>query len=320
MALRERLAKTLALFGRRQRKTWFGKTRAQLELRVLTDDELLALRLCLDLKLAELPGIEWVEINPYTRRVVIAHRADTVESAALLAALESAEHDACCRAASFRNRAVPFPADEERLLQLSLELGADAIGFVLGSALRLSPIPASRVAGTVASVAAIAKGAPKIRKSMDERLGPTRTDLFMSLTVAAGNGLAQRPIASLVDVAHRSAPNLWPICRRARRLPPVPSSCLRDPSRNTLGERGWWRFRDSYLACLQRAVSIVQPPRCLAVCQSRQGLDATCLARRLGMRSHSDGCWCWIPMRSAGSIAWIVWCSRRTSCPKTVTS
>lgn len=205
MALREKLAKTWALLGRRQRKNWFGRTRAQLELRVVDEDELLALKLCLELELAELPGIEWVEFNPYTHRVVIAHRADTVSPAALEEALLRAEHQACCNAASFRDKSAPFPADDERLLALSLELAADAVSLAVGSLLRLSPIPASRVAGSVAAIAGIAKSAPRLRRKLDERLGAQRTDLMMSWTVAAGNGLAQRPIASLVDVAHRLA-------------------------------------------------------------------------------------------------------------------
>jgi cation-transporting ATPase I len=237
MPLRDRLAKTFALFGRRQRKTWFGKTRAQLELRNLDDEELLALRPFLERHLAELPGIEWVEINPYTRRVVVAHREETVSDAALLTALEHAEHDACCAAASFRSRAVPFPADEERLLQLSVELGADLLSFMVGSVLRFSPVPASRIAGTVASVAAIAKGAPKLRSRVDGRLGEQRSELFMSLMIAAGNGFAQRPIASLVDVVHR-----YSLLREAK-------------SQNTL-----WKSREVELCAAPGACVLPRPP------------------------------------------------------------
>jgi cation-transporting ATPase I len=205
MALRDRLKKTLALFGRRQRKSWFGKTRAQLELRELEESEFSALRLCLDLHLAELSGIEWVELNPYTRRVVIAHREGTVSNEALLVALERAEHDACCAAANFPGRAAAFPADEERLLKLSVELTADVVSLCVGTMLRISPLPPSRIAGTMASVAAVAKGISKLRKPLDERFGEERAELLMSLTVAVGNGLAQRQIASLVDASHRFA-------------------------------------------------------------------------------------------------------------------
>lgn len=205
MALRDRLKRTLSLFGKRQRRSWFSPTRAQFELRELDDAERLALRLSLDLNLAELPGIEWVEINPYTCRVVVAHRPNTVDNDALLAALERAEHDACCAAATFRGSPKPFPADEEHLLRLSVELGANVVGFAVGAVLKVLPVPASRVMGTVASIASIAKGAPKLRRFIDDRFGDERTDLLMSMTVAVGNGLAQRPIASLVDVAHKFA-------------------------------------------------------------------------------------------------------------------
>jgi len=205
MALRETLASALQLFGRRRRKTWFGPTRAQLELRELDDDELLLVEAALKRTLLEISGVQWVEVNPYTRRVVVAYAAGTVDDVVVLEALEQAEHHACCAAAEFPRRCTPHPADEDHLLRLAVELTADALGLVVGTALRLSPFPASRVAGTVASVSVIAKGAPKLRKPLDERLGAERTDLFFSVLIAAGNGMAQRPIASLVDVAHRTA-------------------------------------------------------------------------------------------------------------------
>ncbi len=205
MAFSETLASALQLFGRRRRKTWFGPTRAQLELRELDDDEMLLLEVAVKKSLAELSGVKWVEVNPYTRRVVVAYGAGTVDEAVVLEALERAEHEACCAAAAYPHHTTPHPADEERLLRLAVELSADAVGLLVGAALRLSPIPASRIAGTVASVSVIAKGAPKLRRPFDERLGAERTDLFFSVIIAAGNGLAQRPIASLVDVAHRTA-------------------------------------------------------------------------------------------------------------------
>lgn len=205
MALRETFASALQLFGRRRRKTWFGPTRAQLELRELDDDELLLLEVAVKNAILAIAGVEWVEVNPYTRRVVVAYGAGMVDEAVVLAALEQAEHDACCAAAAYPCYTTPHPADEDRLLRLAVELTADTLGLLVGTALRLSPIPASRVAGTVASVAVIAKGAPKLRKPLDERLGVERTDLFFSVITAASNGFAQRPIASLVDVAHRAA-------------------------------------------------------------------------------------------------------------------
>ena len=53
----------------------------------------------------------------------------------------------------------------------------------------------------------IIKGAQRLRRKIDDRLGANRADLFMNLAIAAGNGLAQRPIVSLVDVLHKTV--LW---------------------------------------------------------------------------------------------------------------
>lgn len=205
MPFRETVLAALQLFGRRSRKAWFGPTRAQIELRDLEERELIALQSAAKKAFDELSEVEWVEVNPYTKRLVVAYRPGRVSEAAILQALESAEHNACCAAAAFPAQSVPHPADRDHLLRLAVELSADAVGLAVGTALRLTPIPASRIAGTLTSVTVIAKGAPKLRKPLDDRLGAERADLFMSVLIAAGNGLAQRPIASMVDVAHRTA-------------------------------------------------------------------------------------------------------------------
>ncbi|MGE5783565.1 MAG: HAD-IC family P-type ATPase [Myxococcales bacterium] len=205
MPLRETVFAALQLFGRRSRKTWFGPTRAQIELRDLEERELIALHAAAKEAFAEISDVEWVEVNPYTKRLVVAYRPGRVSEAAVLRALERAEHDACCAAAAFPSQSIPHPADHDHLLRLAVELAADAVGLAVGTALRLTPIPASRIAGTLTSVTVIAKGAPRLRKPLDERFGTERADLFMSVLIAAGNGLAQRPIASMVDVAHRTA-------------------------------------------------------------------------------------------------------------------
>lgn len=237
MALRETFARTLRLFGRRSRKIWFGPTRAQLELRDLDEQELLSLESAAKEAICAVAGVEWVEVNPYTRRIVVAYRPGRVEESAVLEALQRAEHQACCAAAGFPTRPIAHPADEERLLSLAVELSADAVGLIVGSALRLSPIPASRIAGTLTSLTAVAKGAPKLRKPLDDRLGAERTELLMSLAIAAGNGLAQRPVASLVDVAHRTA-----LLREAR------------------AQNRVWREREPELCALPADCRLALPP------------------------------------------------------------
>ncbi len=204
MPLAVRLSKVLSLFGRRQRRCWFGATRAQLELRHLEPDELLALSAALQQEFDSFDGVEWYELNPYTRRVVVAFREGTCSAPALERAIERAEHAGCCAAACFRQDRVEHPSDEDALLALALEVGADALGLLLGAALKLTPVPASTVSGGLVSALTVTKSFSRLRRPIDERLGPARGDLVMSVLIAAGNAAAQRPLVSLVDVSHKA--------------------------------------------------------------------------------------------------------------------
>lgn len=207
MSLREKFTTAMTLFGRRQRRTWYGPTRAHLELRTLDDNEVEALQAATEDAFGALGFVDWVEVNPYTRRLVVAYGAGRCNPAAVESALEQAEHRACCAAAEFCDRPTPYPSDIEPLVQLAVELVADTAGLLTGTVLRFSPLPASGLGGTIASALMIIKGAQRLRRKIDDRLGANRADLFMNLAIAAGNGLAQRPIVSLVDVLHKTV--LW---------------------------------------------------------------------------------------------------------------
>ena len=203
MKVRSNLTKALALLGKRTRRVWVGTTRAHFEIRDLDGDELVIFRDIVSRQLAKLPGVLWVEVNPYTRRVVVAFQEGSVTSNAIDHAIAVAEHEACCAAVPFSSTPSPYPADSETVARLAVELGADVMSLLLGAALSVLPIAPSRVGAATASTLAFVKSSERWRRRFDNALGSERTDVLLSLAVAGGNGLAQRPVASATDAIHK---------------------------------------------------------------------------------------------------------------------
>jgi cation-transporting ATPase I len=205
MTLREGIGKAVSLFGRRKRRMWVGATRAHLEIRELDAEELLLFRHSVSQQLSRLTGVKWVEVNPYTRRVVVAFSEATISPKRIEAAVTAAEHDACCAAAPFSASPSAHPADAETLTRLAVELGADVFGLVIGTVLQALPLAPSHGGAALASALAFVKSSDRWRKRIDDTLGPERADVVLSLVIAYGNGLAQRPIASAADAVHKAA-------------------------------------------------------------------------------------------------------------------
>ena len=164
----------------RARRVWVGTTRAQIEFRDVTSEELDDFRVQLEHAAHQLPLVHWVELNPHTQRVVFSFEAEAYGSEELVAVVEAAERSCDLHLAPFRDEQADHPADIEPAERLLLELGADALGFLTSATLKFSPLPASRVAGAAASVLAIVRATPRLRRGLDERLGVDRTDFGLT--------------------------------------------------------------------------------------------------------------------------------------------
>lgn len=189
----------------RSRRVWIGTTRAQIEYRDINAEELADFQRQLELGAKQLPRIHWVEINPHTQRVVFSFEPEAYGSEELVALVEGSERACELALAPFREEQPDHPADIEPAERLLLELGADALGLLASATLKFSPIPASRMAGATASVLAILRATPRLRRGIDERFGIDRTDFVLSVASGLAQGLAQRPLSILVELSHKSA-------------------------------------------------------------------------------------------------------------------
>ena len=203
--LKDLLGALRGAFGQRRRRVWVGRSRAHVECRELSQDELSSLRERLEILADKAPGIEWVELNPHTRRIVLAFENGALDEDAVLELVHEAERGAQVQDAPYSDGSAPHPADDEDFERLLVELASDVTGLVVGAGLRVSPFRPSSVAGTLAAVTSILRGSPRLRRELDERWGRDRAELGLNFVAAASYGFSQRPVSSLVDVAHKLA-------------------------------------------------------------------------------------------------------------------
>jgi len=191
------------LFSERSRRSWIGRTRAHIEFRELSPSELRTFARQVELGFKLLSRVQWVELNPHSRRVVVSFEDDAYTLPELLEVVDTAERTAGLHDAPFRDEVWEHPADEETVERLKVGLLADTVGVVVGLGLRFSPIPASRIGGTVAALVAVVQSTDRLRRVADERLGPLRADLTMHVTAALAHGAAQRPGSAFVEGVHK---------------------------------------------------------------------------------------------------------------------
>src|SRR5258706_4600933 len=191
------------LLSARARRSWVGRTRAHIELRDLSQSELALFAERVRLALTELVHVRSVELNAPLRRLVVSFDDDAYSLAELLAIVEPANRAAGVENARFRDEMWEHPGDAESIERLLVGLCADALGAVTGLGLKFSPVPASRIGGTVGRLFSIAQSTSRLRKPLDERFGPQRSDLMLDMAAAAANATAQRPGSAFVELAHK---------------------------------------------------------------------------------------------------------------------
>lgn len=191
------------LLSPRARRSWVGRTRAHIELRDLSQSELLLFAERVRPALGELVRVRGVELNAPLRRLIVSFDDDAYTLSELLAVIEQAERAAGVENAVFKDELWEHPADVESIERLLLGLCADALGAATALSLKFSPLPASRIGGTLGSLFSIAQSTQRLRKPLDERFGPQRSDLFLDLAAAAANATAQRPGSAFVELAHK---------------------------------------------------------------------------------------------------------------------
>lgn len=203
MSLVDLFRPALKLLGPRTRRTWIGHVTAHIEYRRMGEEELARFTRYVEQAFVRLDGIRWVEVNPHLRRVVVSFAPGMLDEEAFVHAVEQAERATQSGRPRFDEERA-HPSEQEQSIGLLLELLADGLGLCLGTGLKLSPLPPSSIAASTVALLGIVRSSPGLRRDIDERFGAMRADLALNFATAIAQGLAQRPVSSLVDVVHKS--------------------------------------------------------------------------------------------------------------------
>ncbi len=190
-------------FAPRQRRIWIGEGRAHIELRTADSHELAEVGELLSRQVQRLPELHWAEVHQGTGRAVLAFRKGAFDETSLIGMVTEAELRAGLGSAEFGTG--DHPGDLEPSELLLLELLADAAGLVIGTGLKFTFLPRSRLAGALASGLAVVRSVPRLRRPIEERWGRERADLGLGLAIGVLQGPAQRPLNALVGLAEKGA-------------------------------------------------------------------------------------------------------------------
>lgn len=192
------LRHALDLLRGRARAVWVGDGRlhAQLSL-ALCSEEAGSARL--ETSLLAHRGVQWVAVNRFTNRVVVAYDTAEVSAEELVAVVDEVDE---AWQDTEEEELPEHPADLAPLLRQLVSLGVDAASLTVAIAGRFSRLPALP-AGLTTTVGLL-ENAPRLRRVFEARLGTATADLTLSILSALVQGLGQGPLGPAIDILHRA--------------------------------------------------------------------------------------------------------------------
>lgn len=199
--------KTIArLFRERTRRVSVQEERAYIEIGDIGVSDLPRLEARIRDRLASLPGVQWHEVNPQIRRVVVAFDKRQVTLEQILSAVTKTQAGLDPRIDRIdrpldQERDIPDNSDLE--VQRLFELAADVLGLWTGLGLRLVPFVPTGFGINAVTILTLVQNNPGLRRKLDERFGTDRADLILNLATAFGQAISERPLASAIGIVHK---------------------------------------------------------------------------------------------------------------------
>ncbi len=219
------------LFGHRRRRTWSEGSRAHIELRALDPAQFTRFADAVEATLAGLGGISGVHLNGLVGRVVIEFDATLWSAEKLATIIDAIELRLQLRDLPFAEAIPDYPADIEPLLRKSISLGADVVGVVLGTGLRIVGFSAGRAGFDVAAVMTVMDNTPRLRQMLVDRLGSAGTEVGVGVANALVQAVGAGPIGPLVDMLVQAVKLRGEQARRAAWLRREAELCAASASR-----------------------------------------------------------------------------------------
>ena len=220
MALRDRLRPptwlrhVANLFGHRRRRHWADDGRAHIELRAVPEADFPRFAAALEATLRAFAGVEWVWINGLLGRVIVGFDPGRTGPEALAAIVDVVEIRLGFGDRPFAEVIPDYPADIEPLARKAVDLSADAIGVVLGTALKIAGFRPSRAGFDAAALMTVLDNTPRLRKVLVDRLGTAATEVGLGVTNAFVQAVGAGPVGPLVDLLAQGVKLRAEIARR----------------------------------------------------------------------------------------------------------
>ncbi len=299
---------SLLVPGRRRqhRRVAVDGTCAHIEVRGADGPLVGALLAAVTPALDELDGVGWWQVHLAAGRVVIETAGPAAPSLAQLVSLvEDAELRAGASSQGWWDRHREHPADLEPLLTAAMALAADIAGLTVAAA--ASHLRRGRLPATVAAGVALVDAQPRMRRLLETRLGPDRTDLLLTGATAAVQAVnrggltllvdAMQPAEALAEVQSRRAawrrwealtngPGAAPVVRAAQ-VPARPGPLPPGPVERVADQAAAGSLVGARLPCSRSDRRSRRPPRCSSAYRRPLGWPASPSPARWGL--------CWPP-------------------------
>lgn len=194
------LRTTVNLFGHRRRRAWSDGARVHIELRALDPAQFARFADAVEATFAGLGGIGGVQLNGLVGRAIVDFDASVWRVEQLITIVDAIELRLQLRALPFAEAIPDYPADVEPLLRKAVGLGADVVGVLLGSGLRVVGFASSRAGFDLAAVMTVVDSTPRLRQLLVDRLGNAATEVGVGVTNALVQAVGAGPIGPLVDM------------------------------------------------------------------------------------------------------------------------
>jgi cation-transporting P-type ATPase I len=195
----------LKRMGMSRRRYFESGGRVHLEYRPVPPGALASFARRAEEAFTSLDKVAWAELNPHTRRIVVAFEAGAYTHEQLTRVLEGVEKQADVSTLPFDRAAIDHPADEQPIVRTVVEIGANVVGLGIGAALRLSPFPALPFGANIVGVISVINVVPRLRRAVDRRLGERNAEHLFNVVTPIAFGTSQRHLSPLVDLVYRAS-------------------------------------------------------------------------------------------------------------------
>jgi cation-transporting ATPase I len=176
--------------------------RASIEVRGVDRPEHAALAADAKAAVEQLEGVHWAEVDGILGRIVVVFDPGSIDVDDVIETLGTVEEIHEVHDERFPHGRPDHPADREPILLNLFGIAADLAG--LGYATAAQTLHFMRLPSEIPGLVAVADNSPRVRRFLEQRLGPPATDVVMTTTNAAAQALGQGPLGLVVDIGHRS--------------------------------------------------------------------------------------------------------------------